>query len=127
MNRLIVVLLVTVLMLGSAGCLVDSAAPVVQPVLEVSTTGVTQYDYKAGPPGVYNVAPVDNTVTVNTYLVPHYEGIADNFTWTRVAPVYHHVDYYGNWGWVGSYYNPAPLVPVVGQVFWTGSAVVTVQ
>lgn len=91
------------------------------PIVENSTTGTMQYDYKAGPPNVYTTGP--NTVENNTnpYLVqPVYKPIDSYFTPMRPsAPASY---------WAPMYYNYVPVSPVGSQVvFWTGQAEVTVE
>ena len=117
-------LIILVILLATAGCRAKMPEPAVIPVIEQQWNGVTQYDYKAGPPNEYNNPVVNNEETVNPYLVPQ------GLDWSKYFPKLPDAPSTGqtSGGGGGWYYNPPYVPPApIYTVFWSGSAAVTVQ
>jgi len=114
MKKLLVVLIV---LITTIGCLekVPIGQTVVQPqpVIEQSTTGVTQYDYQAGKPEDYAQAEIKNSIDANPYLVPR------QFT---QFPILVGNDYSIPWLEGAGYYVPPTIVYTV---IYQGSVIVS--
>lgn len=125
MYRLVVLLVLVLLFSGCSSFKVVSPQPLVQqPILTQPTyQGITQYDYKAGPPDQH--IPVPGVIPdsgKDTYHPDNYPTLDSYFP--QVDSPTHH--FYANMGGGGGgyYYNP----PVVTSTqFWTGNATVVVE
>jgi hypothetical protein len=112
-------LIILVILLAAVGCRAKTLEPAVIPVIEQPTyQGVTQYDYKAGPPNVYTNPAVNNTESVNPYLVQQ------GLDWSKYFPKLPDAPSTGTTSGRGGGWYYAPPARVV---FWSGSATVTVQ
>lgn len=115
MNRLLLVLVILLAGLGCAKRPSQAAVPSI-PEVQQSTTGVTQYDYKAGRPDEVKAPSAARVDSVNPYLIPQYIDMEKYFPKMPDAPST------GITTGGGSY---VPFYQPV--VFWNGTATVTVQ
>jgi hypothetical protein len=113
--RLIIALLIV---LASLGCARKVSQAYIPPVAETlqSTTGVIQYDYKAGRPDEVKSPPAPRVDSVNPYLIPEY------IDWEKYFPKQPDSPSTGSSSGGGG-----TIYVVIPTVFWSGVATVTVE